>query len=556
MASGKIDLSSSKAWAGYIEWTSTPDVASNTSLVTAKLYGYKTDGYTTGGNTNGFAGTLTINGSSKSFNYTDERTSAEEHCSYSVTVYHDDATGAAKITISGSVKGASGTSLSSTTLSGSKSVSLNTIARASELSVSNGTLGTAQTITADRKNDSFTHTLTWKSPNQSGTIGMKENKTSWSFTPPLTLASDVPNGISLSVTFTLQTYNGSTLIGTKTKTVTMSVPDSVKPSASIAVSDTTTAFAELGKYLQGKSALKIDVTASGVYGSTISSYSVTVDGDTYTKASFTTPALKNYGELSIKATVKDSRNRSTTIEYKIEVQSYDFPRITRLTVIRCNAHGVEDISGAYAQVTYSFSTSSVSTGNPQLKYKKTSESYYTVINLPKGQSAENATKIFPADDGSSYDIELEITDNFGTASRKTVLSTAFSILHFGQNGRGMAIGKISERSGLDIGMMTYFRAGIGADAIPVSADFNTILNVGKYVMNSNANMKTLSNRPCDIAGSLYVISILNPELTTFTGAYQYFLQVFLTYQGDLYVRSIQTGTSLQSVIPGAWVKKF
>lgn len=139
--------------------------------------------------------------------------------------------------------------------SGSGSGTLTTIPRASGLSVSNGTLGTSQLISADRKSSSFTHTLTWESNGETGTIADKSSATSWNFTPPLSLAEYVPNGVSLNMKFTLTTYNSGTAVGSASKTVSMSVPATVVPDCGITVEDTTTCFAELGKYLQKQSKL-------------------------------------------------------------------------------------------------------------------------------------------------------------------------------------------------------------------------------------------------------------------------------------------------------------
>ena len=45
MASGQIRLNSStSAWKGYINWSSSQNISENTSTVTAYLYAYKTDG--------------------------------------------------------------------------------------------------------------------------------------------------------------------------------------------------------------------------------------------------------------------------------------------------------------------------------------------------------------------------------------------------------------------------------------------------------------------------------------------------------------------------------
>ena len=43
------------------------------------------------------------------------------------------------------------------------------------------------------------------------------------------MASQIPNSTSGSCTLTCYTYNGNTLVGTSTTTVTLSVPASIKP---------------------------------------------------------------------------------------------------------------------------------------------------------------------------------------------------------------------------------------------------------------------------------------------------------------------------------------
>ena len=62
--------------------------------------------------------------------------------------------------------------------------------------------------------------------------------TSTSWTVPLSLANQVPNGVSGTCTITCKTYNGSTLIGTKTTSLTLTVPSSIVPEIStIAISE-------------------------------------------------------------------------------------------------------------------------------------------------------------------------------------------------------------------------------------------------------------------------------------------------------------------------------
>lgn len=46
-----------------------------------------------------------------------------------------------------------------------------------------------------------------------------------------------------------------------------------------------------------------------------------------------------------------------------------------------------------------------------------------------------------------------------------------------------------------------------------SGDFNSILTTGKYIVKDNAWTEDIVNLPAKYAGSLYVISILDPNVT-------------------------------------------
>lgn len=89
-------------------------------------------------------------------------------------------------------------------------------------------MGSATTISISRASSSFTHTLTYSFGSATGTITTKATSTSVSWTPALALANQIPSTTSGTCTITCDTYNGSTKIGTKTCTLTLTVPVSVK----------------------------------------------------------------------------------------------------------------------------------------------------------------------------------------------------------------------------------------------------------------------------------------------------------------------------------------
>lgn len=361
----------------------------------------------------------------------------------------------------------SGTSIGTKT--GSGSGTLNTIARKSSLAASNGTLGTAQTLTVSKQSSDFTHTITYKCGSASGTIATKSSSTSISWTPPLTLASQNTTGTSVNVTFTITTYTGSTSIGTSTKTISCSIPSSVKPTVSLAVSDAESYRTTYGAYVQGLSKFKIVATAEGSYGSTIKSYKTTIDGKTYTTASVTTSAVSSSGAMTIKTTVTDSRGRTASTEWDVDVLKYSAPAISSLSAKRCDANGSSDPDGAYLKVTFSAAITALSNKNSaeySLQYKKSSASSYTTKALTSysgDYSVSDGSFIFAAD-SATYNIILTASDDIKSTHKTTTGASANKVLSLLAKGLGLAVGKIAEISNFfDVGYDAIFRKSIYMD---------------------------------------------------------------------------------------------
>ena len=185
----------------------------------------------------------------------------------------------------------------------------------------------------------------------SGTIITKTANTSVSWTPALTLANQVPNATAAVGTLYCDTYSGSTLIGTKSVSITLNVPASVIPSATYTLTDSSSAIAtKFSAFIQSKSKVKVTSAASGAYGSTIASVTTTINGTTYTGTSFTTDFLTGSGTQSISITVKDSRSRTRTVSGTFSVLAYKSPSVTDVAVFRCNSSGVASHTGTYASV--------------------------------------------------------------------------------------------------------------------------------------------------------------------------------------------------------------
>lgn len=126
------------------------------------------------------------------------------------------------------------------TLTGSAEKTLSTIPRASSISATDANIGSASIIMINRASDSFTHTVTYNFEGETGTIETKTKEITLPFDVPTSFFKKIPNSQSGTVTLTCDTYSGDTHIGTKTTTITVSVPTS-GTNNSIPVIDSATA---------------------------------------------------------------------------------------------------------------------------------------------------------------------------------------------------------------------------------------------------------------------------------------------------------------------------
>ena len=328
---------------------------------------------------------------------------------------------------------------------------LTTIPRASTISATNANMGSASTITITRASSSFTHTLTYSFGNATGTIATKTTSTSVSWTPTLTLANQIPNAVSGKCTITCKTYSGTTEVGSKTCTMTLTVPSSVKPTitslTAARVDGTVPTSWEI--YVQSKSKATLTINgAAGAYGSTISSYSITGGGYSSTASSFTTGFLNTSGTITFTASVTDSRGRvSANATVTISVVAYSAPSFSKYISQRCNSAGTASDSGTYVKSTVNFSYASCSSKNTittATYYRKTTETSWT-----------NASKTFTSGTAftfgggnisaeSSYEVKFKLTDAFTSIEVTDTLSTASVVMDFKSGGLGVAVGKVAE----------------------------------------------------------------------------------------------------------------
>lgn len=336
-----------------------------------------------------------------------------------------------------------------------------TIARASSISgLSGNQLNSGVSVTIDRKSSSFTHKVEYKFVNSGWATASSNAATSCSFTPPLSLASQIPSATSGALTVRVTTYNGSTQIGSSvTKSINLSVPSTVVPNISglTATRIDNGVPSSWGIYVKGISQVKITASgASGSYGSTISGYSISGPGLYTNSSSGTSGQLSSTGTQTYTCTVTDSRGRKASKSVSITVVDYSYPSIS-MSVERCQSDGTKDASGTYLRVVINYEIASVS-GKNSIASKSCSCNGVSNSSFASGTAFVLAAN---CSIGSHYVVNASIRDALGrTASASAEVSTAYRVLNVNKNKDGVAIGKFSEKSAFEVNMDTFIYKGL------------------------------------------------------------------------------------------------
>lgn len=468
----------------YLEVTEgTPNIETNKSPVTVKVHITRSNwGWQT---SNSYSGTIKIDGTSYSFKYSPNWAYASSGDVVIATAtkdvpHNDDGSKTCSVSATWSTSG----TYSCGTASASGSMILTKIARASTPTVT-GTLELGETITinTNRAVSSFTHDLTYTMGSLTGIIDSSVGaNTTWEI--PKDLANAIPNSESGTLKITCVTYNGSSNIGSKTINVTISVPDTdeYKPS----ITDLTLSeavggiYEQFGTYIQNQSKLSYEITAEGVYSSTIISYKAVVNGATYTTQKGTTDVLLLSGSNSIVVEVTDSRGRTATLTDTFEVLAYNGISITQFTANRCDEDGTLNIEGEYVNIAISAKIPSLNGDNTysySFQYKDSDDTEYTQYAVTLTEQLIDTDIvltgdfIMPADGNNAFDYIFYISDTFfKNVNRTADIETAFQLFNWNENGRGFALGKVSEKDAFEVNMPTYIEdvfdaVGLGKNII-------------------------------------------------------------------------------------------
>ncbi|WP_288162541.1 DUF859 family phage minor structural protein [Dubosiella newyorkensis] len=324
------------------------------------------------------------------------------------------------------------------------------------LSANSVNMGSAVTINLPKATSSFTHDIFYKYSSDSSytTLATGVTGTSQKWTPPVSLASKIPSATSGTWNILVRTKSGNTIIGDKSINITLKVPSNIVPSiSSVAVAEATAGIAaQFAAYIQGRSKFKLTISAAGNQGSTIKSYSVKVDGKTYSGDSnvFTTQTINGSGNLNVVATVTDSRGRTASKTVTVAVSAYSSPSVTTFKAVRCTSAGVENEEGTAVKILFNFAIASMGSKNTRsFKIQQLNGNTWTDIQTISDSYGTNSSviKTGPYSVDSKFSFRAIATDYFTSATVYADVAPSFSLINFGKDGRSIAFGGVSANDG-------------------------------------------------------------------------------------------------------------
>ena len=349
------------------------------------------------------------------------------------------------------------------TISGSGSMGLSDIARGADItafSCSTAYLDGTFTVKYNPK-ATYTYYLRLSIPNikqiariSLGTQGTGEKTTTYKFssTELTTIYTAVTNNSTVPIGAVIECYNGATKITESSEpTINLTLPLSIVPTiSSVSVVETVANLAtKFGVFVKSQSKLKITAVANGVHGSTIKSYSHSVENAVYTGAQVTTGVLSTAGTVTIKTTVTDTRGRTATKTTNVTIVDWFAPSISAFTVSRANSDGTLSEEGTRAKFTFTYSIAPINNKNDKdIKIQYLNGSTWTTLTTLSAYSANEGTYLstidFTVDKG--FEFRFIANDYFvRTDGLKKSFGPSCSLINWNQSGRSLSFGAPSTR---------------------------------------------------------------------------------------------------------------
>lgn len=279
--------------------------------------------------------------------------------------------------------------------------------------------------------------------------------------------------------------NGQTL-GTDTRTIKLTVPESVQPKFIVEPKIIKKGEKE-GNLYKGMSSISVSFTGEASKGAKLTGQQIKIGNQSFSTNSVKDVVLNQAGTIPIVATITDSRGKSAMWSDVITVEDYSRPAVELFEIRRDPSNQTKVLIEAFG------SYDAISGSLPQytIQYKKKSDKTWTsqapsntvLMQKSKWKIDSSVSNI---DSSSTYDFKLSVIDSKGYVIVATQsLGTEALPLELGKH--GIAVGKSFDNSSsidLQVGKGGIDSegpikiGGIPINSGPSAADIQSMVNNG------------------------------------------------------------------------------
>lgn len=387
--------------------------------------------------------------------------------------------------------------------------------------------------------------------NANGGSGVPGNQTKW-------------KGQTLKLSTTKPTRTGYTFLGWSTS--------STATSATYTAGANYTADSAATLYAVWK-AITYTVSynangGSGAPGNQTKTYGVNLTLSS-TKPTRTNYNFKGWGTSASATTVSYAAgstytNNAAITLYAIWELAYIKPRISNVSVVRCNSSGTATDDGTNGLVTFDWECDKT-VSSIVVKWKLPSASTWTSSTVTATGTSGTVSHVIGSNLLSidlTYDVHITVTDSGGSSYATSSLTSMAFTIDFLAGGKGVAFGKAAELEGVaEFNFDGKFNKPVYGNAlgmnklpeIPANDDLNNYMETGCYAVYRNDNASTIANIPVARAGRLEVWSSTGEGIRS--EEWSYLTQRYVPYNLDnaVWEREISRGEDNVWTY-GAWVR--
>jgi uncharacterized repeat protein (TIGR02543 family) len=249
---------------------------------------------------------------------------------------------------------------------------------------------------------------------------------------------------------------------------------------------------------------------SGAPSNQTKTYGVTLTLSS-TKPTRTNYNFKGWGTSASATTVAYAAGASYTANaavtlYAIWELAYTKPRITNLSIPRCNSEGTVDENGTYALISFNWACDkTLSSITAKFESESTGSTTYSISASGTSGSVSEVVGGGSLSTETTYSITIIVADTIDSTYVFGTLAGTKFVIDFKSGGTGAAFGKPAELDNvLDIGFQTRHFGGLLPVVLDPETDLNNIQTPNTY---TGANIADYNYGNCPVASGTFTLIV-------------------------------------------------